>query len=129
MSSVVQLGLDSKSRKLDIQIALKSRIANRHAKVGIIGLGYVGLPLAQVFVRAGEMLGAPAGGRPGGTASGGACSQWKRPFDFLYSNGCWAGSLASAWMRDWKTLLHSTGINVEGLLTYLRCQAQHRIQS
>lgn len=71
MSSVVQLGLDSKSRKLDMQIALKSKIANRHAKVGIIGLGYVGLPLAQVFVRAGEMLGAPAGG----TASGGACSQ------------------------------------------------------
>ena len=35
-----------------MQIALKSRIANRHAKVGIIGLGYVGLPLAQVFVRA-----------------------------------------------------------------------------
>jgi UDP-N-acetyl-D-mannosaminuronate dehydrogenase len=41
-----------------MQIALKSRIANRHAKVGIIGLGYVGLPLAQVFVRAGyKMLG------------------------------------------------------------------------
>jgi hypothetical protein len=39
------LGLDSKSRKLDMQIALKSRIANRHATVGIIGLGYVGLPL------------------------------------------------------------------------------------
>lgn len=58
MSSVVQLGLDSKSRKLDMQIALKSRIADRHAKVGIIGLGYVGLPLAQVFVRAGyKMLG------------------------------------------------------------------------
>jgi hypothetical protein len=123
MSSVVQLGLDSKLRKLDIQIALKSRIANRHAKVGILGLGYVGLPLAQVFVRAGyKMLGlkpplaapsppgsrhqarrrgpaaasrcalarwglarcweAPAGGRPGGTASGGACSQWKRLFEF-----------------------------------------------
>jgi hypothetical protein len=58
MSSVVQQGLDSKSRKLDMQIALKSRIANRHAKVGIIGQGYVGLPLAQVFVRAGyKMLG------------------------------------------------------------------------
>jgi phosphoglycerate dehydrogenase-like enzyme len=41
-----------------MRIALKSRIANRHAKVGIIGLGYVGLPLAQVFVRAGyKMLG------------------------------------------------------------------------
>jgi hypothetical protein len=56
MSSVVQLGLDLKSRKLDMQIALKSRIANRHAKVGIIGLGYVGLPLAQVFVRAGYKM-------------------------------------------------------------------------
>jgi len=65
-----------------MQIALKSKIANRHAKVGILGLGYVGLPLAQVFVRAGEMRGALAGGRPGGTASGGACSQWKRPFEF-----------------------------------------------
>jgi UDP-N-acetyl-D-glucosamine dehydrogenase len=33
--------------------ALKQRIKNRTAKVGVIGLGYVGLPLAVEFARAG----------------------------------------------------------------------------
>ena len=28
---------------------LKERIVNRKAKVGVIGLGYVGLPLAVIF--------------------------------------------------------------------------------
>ena len=32
---------------------LKQRIKNRTAKVGVIGLGYVGLPLAVEFARAG----------------------------------------------------------------------------
>jgi len=34
-------------------LTLKSAIGNRSARVGIIGLGYVGLPLANVFHRAG----------------------------------------------------------------------------
>ena len=32
---------------------LKEKIENRNAKVGVIGLGYVGLPLALEFVRTG----------------------------------------------------------------------------
>ena len=32
---------------------LKNKIENREAQVGVIGLGYVGLPLAMEFVRAG----------------------------------------------------------------------------
>lgn len=39
-------------------IALRERIINRTAKVGVIGLGYVGLPLAVEFARAGfEVVG------------------------------------------------------------------------
>ena len=37
----------------DAALALKQRIQNRTAKVGVIGLGYVGLPLAVEFARAG----------------------------------------------------------------------------
>jgi len=33
--------------------SLRERIANRSAQVGVIGLGYVGLPLLQAFVKAG----------------------------------------------------------------------------
>ena len=32
---------------------LKNKIENREAQIGVIGLGYVGLPLAMEFVRAG----------------------------------------------------------------------------
>ena len=32
---------------------LKEKIRNRQAKIGIIGLGYVGLPLAVEFAKAG----------------------------------------------------------------------------
>ena len=34
-------------------MTLKEKIANREAKVGIVGLGYVGLPLAMEMIRAG----------------------------------------------------------------------------
>jgi len=34
-------------------MSLKERLENRSAKVGVVGLGYVGLPLIQAFVRAG----------------------------------------------------------------------------
>lgn len=34
-------------------MTLKDKIANREAKVGIVGLGYVGLPLAMEMIRAG----------------------------------------------------------------------------
>lgn len=37
----------------DTYEALKSKIAQRTAKVGVIGLGYVGLPLVHAFVEAG----------------------------------------------------------------------------
>ena len=37
---------------------LNTRLANREARVGVIGLGYVGLPLATAFADAGyEVLG------------------------------------------------------------------------
>ena len=32
---------------------LSEKIANKQAKIGVIGLGYVGLPLIRAFVRAG----------------------------------------------------------------------------
>ena len=32
---------------------LNNKIENRNARIGVIGLGYVGLPLAMEFVRAG----------------------------------------------------------------------------
>ena len=32
---------------------LRSRIDQRHVLVGVIGLGYVGLPLLQAFIKAG----------------------------------------------------------------------------
>jgi len=38
---------------LENRVTLKERIESRQARVGIIGLGYVGLPLACEFVRAG----------------------------------------------------------------------------
>jgi UDP-N-acetyl-D-glucosamine dehydrogenase len=43
----------SKIAPLSIADALKAKIQNRSARVGIIGLGYVGLPLAVEFARAG----------------------------------------------------------------------------
>ncbi|MGH9581500.1 MAG: NAD(P)-binding domain-containing protein, partial [Bryobacteraceae bacterium] len=36
-----------------VSARLKERIANRTARVGVLGLGYVGLPLAVEFARAG----------------------------------------------------------------------------
>ena len=39
--------------ELSIAAALQEKIRNRTAKVGIVGLGYVGLPLAVEFARAG----------------------------------------------------------------------------
>ena len=33
--------------------ALQEKIADKTAKVGVIGLGYVGLPLVQAFIKAG----------------------------------------------------------------------------
>ena len=36
--------------------ALKSRIANKTATIGIVGLGYVGLPLADAFLQAGMIV-------------------------------------------------------------------------
>ncbi len=39
--------------KQDLQHSLLERIAARSARVGVIGLGYVGLPLATVFAEAG----------------------------------------------------------------------------
>jgi UDP-N-acetyl-D-glucosamine dehydrogenase len=36
-----------------VGLALKSRFQDRSAKIGVIGLGYVGLPLLQAFVKAG----------------------------------------------------------------------------
>src|SRR5438309_10324130 len=43
---------------LTMQRLLEEKIRNRKAKVGIVGLGYVGLPLAVEFVKAGfEVIG------------------------------------------------------------------------
>ena len=39
--------------KHDVKHRLLARIADRSAKIGVIGLGYVGLPLATVFAEAG----------------------------------------------------------------------------
>jgi len=39
-----------------IKEELKSRIANREATIGVVGLGYVGLPLAVAFAQAGFRL-------------------------------------------------------------------------
>ena len=36
-----------------MQNHLKTRIADKAAKIGIIGLGYVGLPLVRAFIKAG----------------------------------------------------------------------------
>jgi UDP-N-acetyl-D-glucosamine dehydrogenase len=41
------------SVKVDPYLALHTRIRNKTARVGIIGLGYVGLPLARTFSRGG----------------------------------------------------------------------------
>jgi UDP-N-acetyl-D-glucosamine dehydrogenase len=35
----------------DMRVELRSRIESRKARVGVIGLGYVGLPLALLFER------------------------------------------------------------------------------
>ncbi len=37
----------------DLAAALRTRLANRTARVGVVGLGYVGLPLAVEFARSG----------------------------------------------------------------------------
>jgi UDP-N-acetyl-D-glucosamine dehydrogenase len=41
---------------MDIYTTLLNKIQGRQARVGIIGLGYVGLPLAQAFARAGFVV-------------------------------------------------------------------------
>ena len=50
---------------------LLRRLRSREARVGVIGLGYVGLPLAVAFARAGlDTVGFDIGGRmPSGAAS------------------------------------------------------------
>jgi UDP-N-acetyl-D-glucosamine dehydrogenase len=46
------------TEKLSIAAELQQRIANKTARVGVLGLGYVGLPLAVEFARAGfEVVG------------------------------------------------------------------------
>ena len=40
-------------QKLSTAGALEEKIRTRQAKVGIVGLGYVGLPLAVEFAKAG----------------------------------------------------------------------------
>jgi UDP-N-acetyl-D-glucosamine dehydrogenase len=41
------------SSQPDVSDSLRKAIANKTAKVGVVGLGYVGLPLIQAFIRAG----------------------------------------------------------------------------
>lgn len=41
------------SETVEVGLALKSKFQDRSAKIGVIGLGYVGLPLLQAFVKAG----------------------------------------------------------------------------
>ena len=43
-------------KSLDAFVALREKIETRTAKVGIVGLGYVGLPLAVEFAKAGFMV-------------------------------------------------------------------------
>jgi UDP-N-acetyl-D-glucosamine dehydrogenase len=38
---------------MDTRQQLLKKIENREAKIGVVGLGYVGLPLALEFARAG----------------------------------------------------------------------------
>jgi UDP-N-acetyl-D-glucosamine dehydrogenase len=54
-TETIDRGIAASSRYAD---ELKQRILNKTAKVGVIGLGYVGLPLAVEFARAGfEVIG------------------------------------------------------------------------
>src|SRR5205814_2897940 len=50
MSSTVQTVVSARVGEVD---SLESRLSNRTANVGVIGLGYVGLPLALLFADAG----------------------------------------------------------------------------
>src|SRR6266852_949306 len=50
MSVSAQTTISLHAYKLE---SLETKLANRTAKVGIIGLGYVGLPLALLFAEAG----------------------------------------------------------------------------
>jgi len=52
---VVPLALPATARQSSFE-SLESRILNKSATVGIIGLGYVGLPLADAFIRAGMQV-------------------------------------------------------------------------
>jgi len=45
--------MQSTTAKIATAMALEEKIKNRTARVGIIGLGYVGLPLAMEFAKAG----------------------------------------------------------------------------
>src|ERR1700722_7976926 len=45
--------MQSTTAKIATAMALEEKIKNRTARVGIIGLGYVGLPLAMEFANAG----------------------------------------------------------------------------
>ena len=49
----VQKPVKKRARKLDAAARLRDRIASRTARVGIVGLGYVGLPLAMEFAKSG----------------------------------------------------------------------------
>jgi UDP-N-acetyl-D-glucosamine dehydrogenase len=50
---LISESVDCASQSASIAAALKERIKNKTARVGVLGLGYVGLPLAVEFARAG----------------------------------------------------------------------------
>ena len=50
---ISETSTQTSDRTLNIAESLKDKIANRTARVGVVGLGYVGLPLAVEFANAG----------------------------------------------------------------------------
>lgn len=68
---------------------LKQAIANKTAKVGVVGLGYVGLPLVHAFVNAGF------------SALGFDVDQ--RKIDALAENRSYIGHIPSEWISQWKS--------------------------
>src|SRR5438477_12577245 len=53
MKSPPRFGRSTATRTLMMKTQLMNRISDRSATVGVIGLGYVGLPLAVEFAKAG----------------------------------------------------------------------------
>src|SRR5207253_7871366 len=67
--------------------SLQQAIDNQTAKVGVVGLGYVGLPLIQAFVRAGfRTLGFDID---------------ERKIQRLKSGESYIGHIPSAWISEW----------------------------